>query len=41
MNSHEEPAIINGNQIDALLLYYVFKKKTELKTLPENALVVK
>lgn len=41
VNNHGEPAIINGNQIAALMLYYIFKKKTELKTLPENALVVK
>ncbi|MBA2403435.1 MAG: phospho-sugar mutase [Bdellovibrionales bacterium] len=41
VNNHGEPAIINGNQIAALMLYYVFKKKTELKTLPPNSLVVK
>jgi phosphoglucomutase len=41
VNHHGEPVIINGNQIAALMLYYVFKKKTELGNLPENALVVK
>jgi phosphoglucomutase len=41
VNHHGVPTIINGNQIAALMLYYVFKKKVELKTLPENALVVK
>ena len=41
INNHGEPVIINGNQIAALMLYYVFKKKTEMKKLPENALVVK
>lgn len=41
VNNHGEPVIINGNQIAALMLYYVFKKKTELKNLPANALVVK
>jgi phosphoglucomutase len=41
VNNHGDPVIINGNQIAALMLYYVFKKKIELKTLPENALVVK
>jgi phosphoglucomutase len=41
VNNHGKPEIINGNQIAALMLYYVFKKKVELKTLPQNALVVK
>lgn len=41
VNNHGDPVIINGNQIAALMLYYVFKKKVELKTLPANALVVK
>jgi phosphoglucomutase len=41
VNHHGVPTIINGNQIAALMLYYIFKKKVELKTLPENALVVK
>lgn len=27
INNHGEPVIINGNQIAALMLYYVFKKK--------------
>jgi len=41
VNHHGVPTIINGNQIAALMLYYVFKKKVELNILPENALVVK
>ncbi len=41
VNDHGKPAILNGNQIAALMLYYVFSVKTEKKTLPEKALVVK
>lgn len=41
VNNHGKSEIINGNQIAALMLYYVFKRKTELKTLPENPLVIK
>jgi len=41
VNNHGLPAIINGNQIAALMLYYVFKKKVEMKTLPLNPLVIK
>jgi phosphoglucomutase len=41
VNNHGKSEIINGNQIAALMLYYVFKKKTELKTLPANSLVIK
>ena len=41
VNVKGEAAILNGNQIAILMLYYIFKKKTEQKTLPENALVIK
>lgn len=41
VNDHGKPAILNGNQIAALMLYYVFSVKSEKKTLPEKALVIK
>lgn len=41
VNDHGKPAILNGNQIAALMLYYVFCTKAEKKTLPEKALVIK
>lgn len=41
VNDHGKPAILNGNQIAALMLYYVFYTKAEKKTLPEKALVIK
>lgn len=41
VNDHGKPAILNGNQIAALMLYYVFSVKAEKKTLPEKALVIK
>lgn len=41
VNDHGKPAILNGNQIAALMLYYVFFTKVEKKTLPEKALVIK
>ncbi|MFP5386597.1 MAG: phospho-sugar mutase [Bacteriovoracia bacterium] len=41
VNDHGKPAILNGNQIGALMLYYVFSRKAEMKTLPEKPLVVK
>jgi phosphoglucomutase len=41
LNDHGKAAYINGNQIAALMLYYVFKTKVEKKILPENALVIK
>jgi phosphoglucomutase len=41
VNDQGKPAILNGNQIAALMLYYVFSIKSEKKTLPANALVVK
>jgi len=41
VNDHGKPAFLNGNQIGALMLYYVFSIKAEKKTLPEKALVIK
>lgn len=41
VNDKGEPAILNGNQIAVLMLYYIFSVKAEKKTLPEKALVVK
>lgn len=41
VNDHGKPAILNGNQIGALMIYYVFMIKKEKKTLPEKALVIK
>lgn len=41
VNDHGKPAILNGNQIAALMLYYVFFTKAKKKTLPEKALVIK
>lgn len=41
VNDHGKPAFLNGNQIAALMLYYVFSIKSEKKTLPEKALVIK
>lgn len=41
VNDHGKPAYLNGNQIAALMLYYVFSVKAEKKTLPEKALVIK
>ena len=41
VNDHGKPAILNGNQIAALMLYYVFSIKSEKKSLPEKALVIK
>lgn len=41
VNDHGKPAILNGNQIAALMLYYIFTTKIEKKTLPPNALVIK
>lgn len=41
VNHHGKAEIINGNQIGALMLYYIFSVKTERKTLPANALVIK
>lgn len=41
VNDHGKPAIINGNQIAALMLYYIFSIKHERKTLPTKPLVIK
>lgn len=41
VNDHGKPAILNGNQIAALMLYYIFTAKEERKALPKNALVIK
>jgi phosphoglucomutase len=41
VNDHGKPVIINGNQIAALMLYYVLKIKNSNKTMPANALVIK
>jgi phosphoglucomutase len=41
VNDHGKAAILNGNQIAALMLYYVFMIKSQNKTLPEKALVIK
>lgn len=41
VNDHGKAAFLNGNQIGAIMIYYVFKMKTENKTLPANALVIK
>ncbi len=41
LNHHGEAKFLNGNQIGALMIYYIFKFKSEKKLLPENALVIK
>lgn len=41
VNNKGEPAYLNGNQIAALMLYYMFLKKSESGTLPANPLVIK
>lgn len=41
VNDKGQPAILNGNQIGVLMIYYVFLKKQALKTLPQKALVIK
>lgn len=41
VNDHGKPAYLNGNQIGALMLYYIFKTKSEKKTLPSNPIVFK
>lgn len=41
VNDHGKPYILNGNQIGALMIYYIFNYKVEHKTLPKNALVIK
>ncbi len=41
VNDHGKPAILNGNQIAAVMLYYIFSSKERTKTLPKNPLVLK
>jgi phosphoglucomutase len=41
INDHGKAAYINGNQIAALMLYYIFKSKKEKGTLPAKPLVLK
>ena len=41
VNHHGKSAILNGNQIGVLMIYYVFSRKAQMKTLPANALVIK
>lgn len=41
VNHKNEAVIINGNQIGLLMIYYVFKTRTELKNLPKKPLVIK
>ncbi len=41
INHHGRAAILNGNQIGALMIYYVFSQKSQKKTLPPHALVIK
>ncbi len=41
VNHKNEAVFINGNQIGLLMIYYVFKTRSELKNLPKKPLVVK
>jgi phosphoglucomutase len=41
VNNNGEAAILNGNQIAALMLFYIFSIKKEKNTLPEKPLVIK
>lgn len=41
VNDHGKPAYPNGNQIGALMLYYIFSRRQEMGTIPANALVLK
>lgn len=41
VNDHGEAAYPNGNQIGALMLYYIFGRHQEKGTLPKNPLVLK
>ncbi len=41
VNHKNEAVIINGNQIGLLMIYYVFKTRKELNTLPKKPLVIK
>lgn len=41
VNHQNQPFILNGNQIAALMIYYVFTSKAKKQTLPEFPLVIK
>jgi phosphoglucomutase len=41
VNDNGTPAFLNGNQIAALMLYYIFSFKSRTSTLPARALVLK
>lgn len=41
INHHGETVILNGNQIGALMIYYLFSRKDEMRILPKNSLVIK
>ncbi len=41
VNNRGVPAILNGNQIGALMIYYVFSSKAAKGNLPPNPLVIK
>lgn len=41
VNYHGRPEYPNGNQIGALMLYYIFSRRQELGKLPKNPLVLK
>jgi phosphoglucomutase len=41
VNHNNAPAYLNGNQIGALMIYYIFTRKQEMNKLPKNPLVIK
>lgn len=41
INHRGTPAFINGNQIAAVMIYYIMKYKSENQTMPSNPLVIK
>jgi phosphoglucomutase len=41
LNANGKAEFLNGNQIAVLMLYYLFKRKAEFKTIPAKALVLK
>ncbi len=41
VNDHGKPAYPNGNQIGALMLFYIFSRRQEKNILPKNPLVLK
>jgi phosphoglucomutase len=41
VNHNNAPAYLNGNQIGALMIYYIFSRKQEMNKLPKNPLVIK